>query len=232
VRISAGILGLLGLVGMSIGCGKSPSGPTPLVALNEKPVSPTVEFTVAAISPARGLAGDAVRLAGTGFLPGATLTLDGVAARVTGVNSTVIVATTPVHAAGTVDVVVTNAGGQSWVLTGGYTYEGVSLTTDVNRVTSEGPLSVSWVAPGGRPRGDWIALLKVGASSTSYVNGWWDYTNGAASGTFALSAPTQPGEYEFRYLVDDGFTDVARTSAVTVSASVSPLALVVRAGSK
>jgi hypothetical protein len=69
---------------------------------------------------------------------------------------------------------------------------------------------------------DWIALLKVGDSSRNYDSGWWDYTKGAASGTFTLSAPIQPGDYEFRYLPDDGYIDVARSTPVKVSASVSP----------
>jgi hypothetical protein len=72
---------------------------------------------------------------------------------------------------------------------------------------------VSWTAPAARP-GDWLALFKVGGS----YDDWWDHTNGATSGTHTLTAPTQPtqpGQYEFRYLVDGDFLDVARSSPVT-----------------
>jgi hypothetical protein len=57
----------------------------------------------------------------------------------------------------------------------------------------------------------------VGDPSTSY-DLWWKYTDGGTSGTFTLNAPTQPGQYEFRYLLDDGFVDTARSTPVTVSA--------------
>ena len=57
-------------------------------------------------------------------------------------------------------------------------------------------------------------IFKVGDANTAY--GWYEYTDGAESGTFTLSAPTQPGQYEFRYLLNDGYTDVARYGPVTV----------------
>jgi len=80
---------------------------------------------VSAISPNSGTAngGTAVTITGTGFLAGATVTLGGTAATgVTVVNSTSITATTAAHAAGTVNVVVTNTDAQSGTLTNGYTY--------------------------------------------------------------------------------------------------------------
>ena len=40
--------------------------------------------------------------------------------------------------------------------------------------------------------------------------------NGATSGTLTLTAPTRPGQYEFRYLSDDSFLDLARSRPVTV----------------
>ena len=86
---------------------------------------PNPAATVAAISPISGSAngGTAVTITGTGFLSGASVKLGGTAATgVTVVSSTSITATTPAHAAGTVDVVVTNTDGQSGTLIGGYTY--------------------------------------------------------------------------------------------------------------
>ena len=73
-------------------------------------------------------------------------------------------------------------------------------------------MTVSWTAPGGRS-GDWIAVFRVAGS---YDDDWYGLTNGATSGTHTLIAPTRPGRSEFRYLVDDGFLDVARSSPVTV----------------
>jgi hypothetical protein len=61
---------------------------------------------------------------------------------------------------------------------------------------------------------DWIGLFKVG--DWNGAHGWSQYTDGATSGTSTLSAPSQAGQYEFRYLLDNGVTDVARSSLVTV----------------
>jgi len=51
----------------------------------------------------------------------------------------------------------------------------------------------------------------------SVTRAGWQYTGGAKSGTFIVDAPATPGFYEFRYLVDDGFEDVARSVTVTVT---------------
>jgi hypothetical protein len=234
MRISVGILSLLVLAGMSLGCGKSPSGPTPLPAPTVPVVSPNTGFSVTAISPAAGPIGEEVRVTGTGFRSGATVTLDGVAAQVTGINSlgTAIFATTPAHAAGTVDAVVTNPGGQSETLSGGYTFvpvDAFSLSASPSLVTSGSRLTMSWVAPRGRDcngGGDWVAIFRIGDPDiTGAANGhsdlWFVHLCGATSGTSTLNAPTQPGQYEFRYMVGD--TAVARSGPVTVSASASPL---------
>lgn len=174
-----------------------------------------VPLAVVSISPKSGLAGDRMTIAGAGFHPAATVTVGGVAAVViAGSNS--LTATAPAHASGLVDVVVTNPGGQSATLLGGYTYEAVTLTTSATLVAPGGPLTVSWSAPGGRSVWDWVALFKVGDSNLLY--GWWEYTVGATSGTLTLTAPAQPGVYEFRYLVDDGFIDAGRSATITVAA--------------
>ncbi len=137
---------------------------------------------------------------------------------------------TPGHGAGIVDVVVTNPDGPSARLTGGYTFEvvSISLTASPSVVTSGDRLSVSWMGPSGRGcngGGDWIAIYKVGDPDiTGATNGhsdlWFVHVCGATTGTSTLSAPLQPGEYEFRFMVGD--TSVARSSSVTVIASTSP----------
>src|SRR6266403_2241207 len=81
--------------------------------------------TVTGIGPSSGTAngGTPVTITGTRFLSGATVKLGGTTAtNVTVTSSSTITATTPAHAAGTVDVVVTNTDGQSGTLSGGYTY--------------------------------------------------------------------------------------------------------------
>jgi uncharacterized protein (TIGR03437 family) len=155
-------------------------------------------------------------ISGTGFLAGATVTVDVVALSVAVVNSTTITAIVPAHAGGRADVVVTNPGGSGGTLTAAFTYsfdEPFTITPNTNVIEAGGQMSVSWTAPGGRA-GDWIAVFRVGGSFDD--DDWYGLTNGATSGTHTLTAPARPGQYEFRYLVDDGFLDVARSRPVTV----------------
>jgi hypothetical protein len=131
------------------------------------------------------------------------------------VNSATITAIVPAHAAGLADVVVTNPGGPGGTLPAAFTYafeRPFTLTPSSDVVDAGDQMTVSWTAPSGRA-GDWIAVFRIGAS---YEDDWYGLTNGATSGTHTLAAPTRPGPYEFRYLVNDSFLDVARSSPVTV----------------
>lgn len=99
------------------------------------------------------------------------------------------------------------------------------LTTSAQTVAAGTPLSVSWSAPGTYPPGredghaDWIGFFKVGEPSTSHDEpwSWWSYTQGDPAGTLNLTAPAQPTAYEFRYFLNDGYFEVARSSPVTVT---------------
>jgi hypothetical protein len=97
------------------------------------PSSPTIRTSISlnAIQPSSGPANGTtiVRIVGSGFEPGAVVTLGATATDVTVVNSTTITATAPTHPAGTVDVIVTNAGGQSARLNGGFSYVTVARAT-------------------------------------------------------------------------------------------------------
>ena len=216
-RLWRAVVTTLAIMAIAPSCGgDTPTAPTP----TPTPTTPTATLAVTSISPANGptVGATPVMIRGIGFVPGATVTFDAAAANVSVVTSTMILATIPAHAAGAVDVLVTNPGGQSSRLPGAFTYGTVPpyvLTADANAVRAGDQLKVSWTAPTGGVR-DWIGLFKVGDPSTNYESGWWQYTDGALSGTFTLTAPTQPGQYEFRYLLDDGFIDIGRSSPLTV----------------
>ena len=87
-----------------------------------------------------------------------------------------------------------------------------TITAGAQIVAPGGPLSVTWTASPSYCC-DWIALFRV--SDKSSAQAWVKSTEGATSGTFTLIAPTQAGQYEFRYLLEDE-RDVARSSIVTV----------------
>src|SRR3990172_3479664 len=74
-------------------------------------------------NPGSTFGGEVVDLAGMHFRSGATVVIGGLAAtNVVFVSPSHITATTPAHAAGAVNVTVTNPDGQFSTLTNGYTY--------------------------------------------------------------------------------------------------------------
>ncbi len=103
--------------------------------------------TVASVTPASGpiAGGTGVAITGTNFASGATVSFGGTPATgVSVVSGTSITATAPAHAAGAVDLVVTNSNGQNGTLPNGYTYNAPADFT----ITATA-LSPSMVAPGG-----------------------------------------------------------------------------------
>jgi heme/copper-type cytochrome/quinol oxidase subunit 2 len=80
--------------------------------------------TVASILPTSGgiAGGTVVTISGTGFLTNPTVKFGGASATNVSATATSITATAPAHAAGKVDVVVTNTDGQSATLTQAFTY--------------------------------------------------------------------------------------------------------------
>ena len=206
---------LLALVGLTSGCRyPTVSGPSHVPAAAALSVGLITPNTGSTVSPVL------VTIRGTGFLAGATVTLDAAATAVTVIDDTTITALAPAHEAGTVDVVVTNPSGESGRLSGAFTYvvnQPYTVSSSTTTVVVGRQLSVSWNVPRGGAL-DWIGFFKVTDSSHEYESRWWRYTGGAKSGTLILDAPATPGLYEFRYLVDDGFVDVARSVTVTVTA--------------
>ena len=84
----------------------------------------TGPLAVTALDPAAGSTGGGtdVTITGTGFRTGTTVTFGGERTTAYVHNSTTIYTTTPVHAAATVDVIVTKPDGESVTLTGGFRY--------------------------------------------------------------------------------------------------------------
>ena len=81
--------------------------------------------TLSSVSPSSGTTsgGTSVTITGSNFASGATVRFDATAAtNVNVVSSTTITAVAPAHAAGAVNVTITNPSGLSGTLSGGYTY--------------------------------------------------------------------------------------------------------------
>ncbi len=113
--------GLLALVALAAGCNSNTTAPAP-------PPGPSAAPVVRSVTESRGSTGGGavVKIEGTGFLDGdggAVVIFGGVyASGVSHSGTSVIFATVPAHAAGLVDVVVSNPDGQSARLADAYTY--------------------------------------------------------------------------------------------------------------
>jgi plastocyanin len=122
------------------------------------PAAPTISGIAPASATTAG--GTVVTVTGTGFAAGATVSFDGAAASgVVVASATAITATTPPHAAGSVDVAVTNPDGLSGQLNGGFTYTAPAppppppAPVVVITITSAGvSQSIVTIAPGTRVR--------------------------------------------------------------------------------
>jgi hypothetical protein len=136
--------------------------------------SPTPPPTVTSISPVSGPSGGGtpVTITGTGFLAGATVSFGGTAATsINVVSSTSITATTPAHASGAVNVVVTNTDAQSGTLTNGFTYNVAIAFVQANvGPPSIQPSNVSiTVAYGALQRAGDLNIVVVGWGDTTSV---------------------------------------------------------------
>ena len=112
--------------------------------------SPTLTAITAASGSTSG--GTTVTLTGTALYTGTTVTFDGTpCASVTRINATTLTCITPAHAAGVVDVVVTNMD-RSATLAGAFTYVTPAPVSDSSASTrpAVGPLGTAKPVPAGR----------------------------------------------------------------------------------
>jgi hypothetical protein len=81
-----------------------------------------------------------------------------------------------------------------------------------------GVLTASWSGITAPTSTDWIGLSAVGAPNSAIVA--WRYTQGAASGSLALTVPwsTAPGPYELRLSANNSYTRLATSGTITVTA--------------
>ena len=112
----------------TLGCGKSPEGPSP------GGPSPVVLFGVQSITPSEGsiVAATVATIAGTGFQSGDTVTVDGSRVDATVLSATTISLTMPAHAAGKVNVTVISALSRAQAsVPGGYAYFGPPVINEL-----------------------------------------------------------------------------------------------------
>ena len=134
---------------------------------------------VTSLTPNSGLiaGGTAVTIAGANLVSGATVTFGGTpATNVVVVSGTQITATTPAHAAGAVNVVVTNPDTQSGTLSSGFAYFSLSAPT-VSSVTPNNGLATGGTA--------------VSIAGTNFVSGASVSFGGSAATSVVVVSATQ-----------------------------------------
>jgi hypothetical protein len=196
---------LIALLGLGPGCDSpwsSPVGPslvTPLI--------------VTGVSPSMGVSsgGTIVQISGVGLARGARVTFGGVAAAIDGWSpkGDILFATTGGHGVGTVDVVVTNPGGQTGRLDRAFTYGAAApiVITDIS--ANSGPTSGGTyleISGTGFQRGTTVSI--DGSAVRAYYVTSTEVrflTAPHAAGTVELVVSTMDGQTE---LLAGGFTFV------------------------
>jgi len=100
----------------------------------------------------------------------------------------------------------------------------VNLSASPRCVAAGGAITVTWhVSQGQSLLNDWIGMFQPDASNYHYIS--YKYTQGVRDGSFTFTAPSTEGPYEFRYLPDGGYTDVATSNTVTVGLCTNTLTI-------
>ena len=152
--------------------------------------------TVTSVNPASGptAGGTAVVISGTNFLAGASVSFGGTpASGVAADSANTITAVSPLHAAGAVDVAVTNPDNQSGLLPAGYTYQAQGCALSCAASVSDRGQVGSGIS--------FQASADTGScgGAPSYQ---WDFGDGGVSNEAAAThAYTAPGTYSWALTV-------------------------------
>jgi hypothetical protein len=84
-----------------------------------------------------------------------------------------------------------------------------------NAMQGQGNVECGWHAPLAGHL-DWIALVPVSAANTGFVS-YKFVPDNQVDGNFVFDTPNAPGDYEFRYLLNNTYNDVARSAPITVT---------------
>lgn len=88
-----------------------------------------------------------------------------------------------------------------------------TLTVPQTPVRPGETIQVCWTAPTAG-NFDWIGLFLVGADNQVYLT--YQFVNGQTSGCKDFTAPNHAGQYDFRYLPNNGYVATAVSDPVTV----------------
>ncbi|MBS0590492.1 MAG: IPT/TIG domain-containing protein, partial [Proteobacteria bacterium] len=184
--------------------------------------------TISNLSPNSGgtVGGTSVTITGTNLAGATSVTFDGLAATIVTNTATQIVANTPAHALGVVDVSVTTAGG-TVTASGAFTYanppvannDAYSTVGNTTLVVGEAPPTTPYVSVSGNVLGN-----DTGSGTLTIT-----LTQGVTSGILGLNSNTGTFTYKpnagftgtdiFKYTITDSSTLTSAPATVTITVS-------------
>ena len=90
-----------------------------------------------------------------------------------------------------------------------------SVSTNASVYWPGSTITLYWQAPSNHNPRDWVGVYVVGSPNTSF--GTWSYVPFGSSGSLTFTAPSADGNYEIRYLLDNGYTSAAVSNPFVVS---------------
>ncbi|MBB1177634.1 hypothetical protein DSM05_00480 [Pseudomonas sp. FW305-3-2-15-E-TSA4] len=189
-------------------------------------VSVSTPPAITNVSPSSGstAGGTGVTLSGTGFSSsGNAVVIGGVSATPSAESSTSITFTTPAHAAGSVDIVVTTADGQSVTSTNAYTYVAAPTTTSVTPNSGPTAGGTSVVIQGTAFTGATAVSFGGSPATGVVVNSATQITAvspAGSAGTVSVSVTTPGGTGT----LSNAFVYVAAPTITSVSPAAGPTA--------
>jgi subtilisin family serine protease len=187
-----------------------------------QPVNPVPALTT--LSPAGAITGGpgfTMTVTGAGFVSSSVVRWNGADRATTFVSSSQLRAAIPpsdLASPGSAQVAVFSPGPGGGLSSALSFTTGVAPTLTVNAITAltNATVTVTVINGVGGPY-DWLVLAPAGAPATSYLQ--WTYIgSGVTTRTWTVPMPATAGTYEFRLLLNNGFTVAATSPAVSVVA--------------
>jgi len=188
-----------------------------LVVDNFKASRPAQVPSVSSVTPNAGpeTGGTQVSISGSNFSSGSTVTFGGTpATNVNVVNGNLITATTPAHAAATVNVVVTTSDSQTGTLTNGYTFQ---IADDPG---NEPPQVSASGSPLAGPAPLTVNFTSTASDSDGFIAAYhWTFGDG---GTSTAQSPSHTYSAQGTYVAQVTVTDdMGATANASVTINVS-----------
>ncbi len=100
---------------------------------------------------------------------------------------------------------------------------GYTMLASPVTIAPGGTTTLSWKAPGTHSTRDWVGLFLTSKPTAGNTFVTWQYVPAGSGGILRFVVPhtATPQQYEFRYMIDNSFSVVAKSNALMVSTGTS-----------